>query len=496
MNDVTVIIPIFNLDRDRLLNFRFVLDTLRLSLNLPVIVVEQTDGNLSPIAERCDALDAQYISIINDSNQIHKAELINFAVEQATTEYIWMNDADSFQNFKYIMREKWTHDFIQPFTISKKINKEQSRELRSGGEIEIHNSDDDDSDDQEINHNNITLFGALSFIARRKAFEDIGGMDESFIGWGFEDNEFCGRVFTTPTPPSFKVIKCIGLHLWHEPAHSWEHDAGNEWQEITARNQAYFESKFTPEDLQIIEKRVKVAHQPDPTMNIVTLFRGDFDYLENIYGYLRDEAFPCPVKITWVLNTPDPDFKKRATLLASEFPDVRIITNKETLELTDNYYDFRHEYVTQKYAQLLPTISDTFILTLEDDIVPQNGSLVKLFNSLFSDVDVGAAAGIYKSSVNPKLACCITKYAENSLEIENLRNYGIMDANRTGGGFTLWRTEAIETSFPIIFTRSSDTLVEGWDWYLSRKLIENEYRISLHTDIECGHLGNELIPSS
>jgi hypothetical protein len=46
----------------------------------------------------------------------------------------------------------------------------------------------------------------------RHAFESIGGMDESFIGWGGEDNEFWDRAQTLNVWPygSFPIV-----HLWH-----------------------------------------------------------------------------------------------------------------------------------------------------------------------------------------------------------------------------------------------------------------------------------------
>jgi GT2 family glycosyltransferase len=46
----------------------------------------------------------------------------------------------------------------------------------------------------------------------RDAYERIGGMDESFIGWGGEDNEFCERAHTLRTWP-YAYLPFV--HLWH-----------------------------------------------------------------------------------------------------------------------------------------------------------------------------------------------------------------------------------------------------------------------------------------
>lgn len=54
--------------------------------------------------------------------------------------------------------------------------------------------------------------GGGSIAITREAFERIGGMDESFIGWGGEDNEFWERAQTCKVWP----YGCLPLvHLWH-----------------------------------------------------------------------------------------------------------------------------------------------------------------------------------------------------------------------------------------------------------------------------------------
>ena len=54
--------------------------------------------------------------------------------------------------------------------------------------------------------------GGGSIAITRDAFERIGGMDESFIGWGGEDNEFWERAQTCKV----WAYGCLALvHLWH-----------------------------------------------------------------------------------------------------------------------------------------------------------------------------------------------------------------------------------------------------------------------------------------
>ncbi len=56
--------------------------------------------------------------------------------------------------------------------------------------------------------------GGGSIAITREAFFDIGGMDESFIGWGGEDNEFWERAETRKLWPYGSMPI---LHLWHAP---------------------------------------------------------------------------------------------------------------------------------------------------------------------------------------------------------------------------------------------------------------------------------------
>lgn len=56
--------------------------------------------------------------------------------------------------------------------------------------------------------------GGGSLAVGRKAFLELGGFDEAFVGWGGEDNEFWERCRTRSLWP-FGYLPL--LHLWHEP---------------------------------------------------------------------------------------------------------------------------------------------------------------------------------------------------------------------------------------------------------------------------------------
>jgi len=58
------------------------------------------------------------------------------------------------------------------------------------------------------------LEGGGSLGISRKAYFFLGGMDEDFVGWGGEDNEFWDRCLTLKV---WEYANLPLIHLWHEP---------------------------------------------------------------------------------------------------------------------------------------------------------------------------------------------------------------------------------------------------------------------------------------
>jgi hypothetical protein len=70
--------------------------------------------------------------------------------------------------------------------------------------------------------------GGGSVAITREGYERIGGLDESFVGWGGEDNEFWERAQTLKVWPYAHLPL---VHLWHA-AQPGKHSAGNETQAL------------------------------------------------------------------------------------------------------------------------------------------------------------------------------------------------------------------------------------------------------------------------
>jgi hypothetical protein len=58
------------------------------------------------------------------------------------------------------------------------------------------------------------MYGALSFIYKKRSFKDIGRMNEMYSGWGLEDNSLCMRMFQYSNL-KFDIVNLPGIHLYH-----------------------------------------------------------------------------------------------------------------------------------------------------------------------------------------------------------------------------------------------------------------------------------------
>ncbi len=96
-------------------------------------------------------------------------------------------------------------DFIQPYSIAKKLNKDDTEIIFRGDNLPI-NYEDPSAE-------YLSLYGALSFIFKNQSFLEIGGMNEELYGWAREDQEFYERL--TLNGRGVTVLNFKGIHLWH-----------------------------------------------------------------------------------------------------------------------------------------------------------------------------------------------------------------------------------------------------------------------------------------
>lgn len=475
-DDVTFLIPIFNLtnDKDRLSNFKFVIQKLQ-DLSVKILVVEQlhSDENEFLIKKYCEGRNVKYECIYENSGLINKSKLINYGTSLIETTFVWMNDADSYMEFEKILNDSFEEfDFIQPYKMAKKLSRQDSLCIKSETPVEV-----DFSYKYEDIGNGVYISQpfALSIIYKKSSYFDLGGFNETFKGWGYEDSDLYVRLMHSNF--KFKLLKNYAIHLYHDIKYS-------DFNKINLR---YYYNIHGEEKIKQAYSKYNFFYK-EKTCNILTLFRGNFSLLENIDNYIFNENINYPFKLTWVINSIDEKFISEVKRRSNKYKDIRVITNKEFIKLSNHYYDHRHEYITEKYNSLFSEITDDYICTFEDDMVPQKNTFNLLYEKIIKDNNIGAVGAIYNSKDDNNLACCIFKECKDRIPTQLSIGLGYMEADRTGGGFTIWDNKKISNILPIIFTRYSENNVEGWDWFLSRKLRENNYKILINTDIESDHL--------
>jgi hypothetical protein len=228
-SNVTIIIPVFNLDASRLANYEFLASSLTKLPLVEVLVVEQLEEktNNSEIEELAKACGFKYVPIVIPGGHIKKSLLINKATKLVNTDYLWVNDVDVVLPFSKVIRKIddatkagmnangnviFPLKFIQPFSVAVYLDEKQTNCLHDGVHPKIDWSDYDAQAALPGNRKYIRMYGAMSFIAKKSAFIDIGGMDEKFEGWGCEDNDLCVRVIDD----NFFIVKDVyALHSYH-----------------------------------------------------------------------------------------------------------------------------------------------------------------------------------------------------------------------------------------------------------------------------------------
>lgn len=203
MDVISVVIPIYQLFDFRLSNFEFVLKHLS-ELECDIVVYEQqSEFTKTDLESRFRV--THIVDNIESANVIHKSKLINRAATCMKSKYIWMVDADFFTNYKRVLEyvNKNDYDLIRPFSSVLFLNEYESGQLISADGVSLNG--DYSANDQT---------GKFSFIVKRELFTSAGGMNEEFVGWGFQDLDFVEN--RLPPDVSLGIVEQNGYHLYHD----------------------------------------------------------------------------------------------------------------------------------------------------------------------------------------------------------------------------------------------------------------------------------------
>lgn len=84
-------------------------------------------------------------------------------------------------------------------------------------------------------------------VISREGFCQVGGFDQRFIGWGYEDNAFL-RLADHRWGPHFRIEHGEAFHLWHP---------SNDVAVITEKNRKYYEATYLVGDLDFAPRYVE-----------------------------------------------------------------------------------------------------------------------------------------------------------------------------------------------------------------------------------------------
>lgn len=216
MKRVTVVIPVYNLDTYRLNNLFFILPLLVPRYNVCIIeqINKSNTHNILKLPKKFNINHIRHIKLTNSSNIIHKTWLINKSCNFVSTPFIWVIDCDFYMNFKTFILDNDIldrYDWIQPYNYARSLSENETKQLHDNGELTIqyygHLQD---------KHRHVNFYGALSYIFNVVAYQQLGGMDENYIGWGYEDYD----IFLTlhnkiPNNPVYINRSHCGMHQWH-----------------------------------------------------------------------------------------------------------------------------------------------------------------------------------------------------------------------------------------------------------------------------------------
>lgn len=175
-------------------------------VSVECIVVEQS---VKPLIRSSLPEWVRYVHtpITSDDQPYNRSHAFNAGVSEARAPLLVLHDNDFLVPTRYAAELARRHDEGHEFIDLKRFMFYVRRE-------------DNDRVLQSVNLSSVVpervvqnLTGGGSVAADRKAYDEIGRFDESFVGWGGEDNEFWERALTRRVY-SFAYLPLV--HLWHE----------------------------------------------------------------------------------------------------------------------------------------------------------------------------------------------------------------------------------------------------------------------------------------
>jgi hypothetical protein len=152
---------------------------------------------------------------IGDDIHFCRSSAINDGIKKSVGNMIIISDSDliiSKENLLRGLKEVENYGFVIPWGRCYDISQDLSNKFISTGEIDWYNVKKPNLRDiRDIRKDK--LAGGIQIILRN-VFNNLGGYNEEFYGWGYEDSDFCMRI--KEELGDYKIFEDEKIiHLWH-----------------------------------------------------------------------------------------------------------------------------------------------------------------------------------------------------------------------------------------------------------------------------------------
>ena len=201
--NIGIVIPTYKLCKHRLENLAFILRHLT-SAKIPNIYVVEQHSEDESVRRTLESFPrVRYINKSIEGPTFNKSKLINHSVNELQFKYIWIYDVDVFLDTEFVIRSMPENvDVVRPYEKIIMLNEAESEKLKRTDLIYL----------DKRTYDGYNSFGKFSLILNRDIFEKVGGYDETFQGWGFQDLDLTQRI---PKGCYKGYMTNTGFHMWH-----------------------------------------------------------------------------------------------------------------------------------------------------------------------------------------------------------------------------------------------------------------------------------------
>lgn len=144
---------------------------------------------------------------------------MNIGAKSSKEDVLVFADADNF--LKESLRDSvdlcsGNYPFIKPYRHCVDLNQKQSEFITDQKEF-VEGFDKIDAGEQRENSGEVFSPCSGTFVIRSALFDQIGGWDERFVGWGGEDDALSFKLQRRRTP-TLELADNVAFHLWHPRA--------------------------------------------------------------------------------------------------------------------------------------------------------------------------------------------------------------------------------------------------------------------------------------